>query len=231
MTSVVAASESSLGMSLHLRRRPFTRNHRSGLSSCNGARSLGRALRRALPADVRTARSRSDGRAGGARCGRAGGSRARRGRARRAVRLRAALDRPRARRYRVTGADRSPVLLDEARRRAGEGSGRSWVEADHRELAFEDASFDAALNLFSALGYRGEEGTAAPSRAPPRAAAGRGSRRGDDAPRPLMHIYQQRSWNPLPEGDLLLGSGRSTTPRARSRRCTRWSRRAATASR
>ncbi len=43
--------------------------------------------------------------------------------------------------YRVTGADRSPVLLDEARRRAGEGEWPRWVEADHRELPFDDASF------------------------------------------------------------------------------------------
>jgi ubiquinone/menaquinone biosynthesis C-methylase UbiE len=60
--------------------------------------------------------------------------------------------------YRVTGADRSPVLLDEARRRAGEGAWPRWVQADHRELPFEEASFDAAFNLFSSLGYRGEDG-------------------------------------------------------------------------
>jgi SAM-dependent methyltransferase len=60
--------------------------------------------------------------------------------------------------YRITGADRSPVLLAEARRRAGGGEWPRWVQADHRELPFEDASFDAALNLFSSLGYRGEDG-------------------------------------------------------------------------
>ena len=32
------------------------------------------------------------------------------------------------------------------------------MQADHRELPFEDGSFDAVLNLFSSLGYRGEEG-------------------------------------------------------------------------
>ena len=60
--------------------------------------------------------------------------------------------------YRVIGADRSPVLLDEARRRSGGREWPRWIQADHRELPFEDASFDAVLNLFSSLGYRGEEG-------------------------------------------------------------------------
>ena len=59
--------------------------------------------------------------------------------------------------YRVTGADRSPVLLGEARRRSG-GEWPRWVQADLRDLPFEDGSFDAVLNLFSSLGYRGEEG-------------------------------------------------------------------------
>jgi ubiquinone/menaquinone biosynthesis C-methylase UbiE len=56
--------------------------------------------------------------------------------------------------YRVTGVDRSPRLLDEARQRGG---GPELVRADYRELPFADASFDAALNLFSSLGYLGDE--------------------------------------------------------------------------
>ena len=59
--------------------------------------------------------------------------------------------------YRVTGVDRSAVLLEEARSRAG---GERWpkvVQADYRELPFPDASFDAALNLFTSLGYLGDE--------------------------------------------------------------------------
>jgi ubiquinone/menaquinone biosynthesis C-methylase UbiE len=58
---------------------------------------------------------------------------------------------------RVVGVDRSQTLLDEARRRAG---GERWpklVRADYRELPFADASFDAALNLFTSLGYLGDE--------------------------------------------------------------------------
>jgi SAM-dependent methyltransferase len=59
--------------------------------------------------------------------------------------------------YRMIGADRSQVLLDEARRR---GADFELVQADYRELPFPDASFDAVLNLFSALGYTGDEGDA-----------------------------------------------------------------------
>jgi ubiquinone/menaquinone biosynthesis C-methylase UbiE len=59
--------------------------------------------------------------------------------------------------YRVTGVDRSPTLLEEARRRA---HGERWpklVRADYRELPFADASFDGAVNLFTSLGYLGDE--------------------------------------------------------------------------
>jgi SAM-dependent methyltransferase len=56
--------------------------------------------------------------------------------------------------YRVTGVDRSQVLLDEAARRGG---GPEYVRADYRELPFPDDSFDAAVNLFTSLGYLGDE--------------------------------------------------------------------------
>jgi ubiquinone/menaquinone biosynthesis C-methylase UbiE len=59
--------------------------------------------------------------------------------------------------YRVVGADRSSVLLDEARRRAGGERWPKWVQADYRELPHQDESFDLALNLFSSLGYLGDE--------------------------------------------------------------------------
>src|SRR5690242_2646461 len=58
--------------------------------------------------------------------------------------------------YRVTGVDRSPTLLAEARRRAGD-DGPTLVEADYRELPFPDERFDAALNLFTSLGFYGDE--------------------------------------------------------------------------
>ena len=59
--------------------------------------------------------------------------------------------------YKVTGVDRSTVLLDEARRRAGSERWPKFVSADYRELPFKDASFDAALNLYTSLGYLGDE--------------------------------------------------------------------------
>src|SRR4051794_9870602 len=59
--------------------------------------------------------------------------------------------------YRVVGVDRSETLLDEARRRGG---GERWpklTRADYRELPFADSGFDAAVNLFTSLGYLGDE--------------------------------------------------------------------------
>jgi len=59
--------------------------------------------------------------------------------------------------YRAVGVDRSKALLDEARRRMGHERWPKLVAADYRELPFPDESFDAALNLFSSLGYLGDE--------------------------------------------------------------------------
>jgi ubiquinone/menaquinone biosynthesis C-methylase UbiE len=60
--------------------------------------------------------------------------------------------------YRAVGVDRSPALLDEAKRRAGHERWPKLAVADYRELPFADESFDAALNMFSSLGYLGDEG-------------------------------------------------------------------------
>src|SRR4051794_26928692 len=59
--------------------------------------------------------------------------------------------------YHVTGVDRSQALIEEARRRAGGDRWPKLVRADYRELPLPDESFDAALNLFSSLGYLGDE--------------------------------------------------------------------------
>lgn len=53
----------------------------------------------------------------------------------------------------VTGVDLSPALLREARRRGEEeGIPVRWLQRDMRALGF-DGEFDAALSLFSSLGY------------------------------------------------------------------------------
>jgi ubiquinone/menaquinone biosynthesis C-methylase UbiE len=59
--------------------------------------------------------------------------------------------------YRVVGVDRSQTLLAEARRRAGDERWPELVHADYRELPFAGESFDAAINLYSSLGYLGDE--------------------------------------------------------------------------
>jgi ubiquinone/menaquinone biosynthesis C-methylase UbiE len=56
--------------------------------------------------------------------------------------------------YAVTGVDRSPVLLAEARRRAPE---LTFVEADYRRLPLPDDGFDVAVNLYTSIGYLSEE--------------------------------------------------------------------------
>jgi ubiquinone/menaquinone biosynthesis C-methylase UbiE len=59
--------------------------------------------------------------------------------------------------YRVVGVDRSEALLAEARRRSEDDARPRLVRADYRELPFADESFDAAINLFTSLGYLGDE--------------------------------------------------------------------------
>jgi ubiquinone/menaquinone biosynthesis C-methylase UbiE len=59
--------------------------------------------------------------------------------------------------YRVTGADRSAALIEEARRRSLGERWPKWAVADYRELPAPDASFDLVINLFSSLGYLGDE--------------------------------------------------------------------------
>jgi len=107
--------------------------------------------------------------------------------------------------YRVVGVDRSEALLAEARRRA---RGERWpklVRADYRELPFADGSFDAAVNLFSSLGYLGDaEDTKV------LAEIRRVLRRGARLVIEIMHRdllvlrFQESDWRLLGEGRLLL---------------------------
>jgi SAM-dependent methyltransferase len=110
--------------------------------------------------------------------------------------------------YHVTAVDRSSVQLDEGRRRAGESEWPRFVQADFRELPFEDASFDAVLNLFSSIGYRGEEGDRQML-----AEFGRVLRPGAALMIETMHrdrlmaIFQPNTWEPL-DDDALVAEAR-----------------------
>jgi ubiquinone/menaquinone biosynthesis C-methylase UbiE len=107
--------------------------------------------------------------------------------------------------YRVTGVDRSATLLGEARRRAGGERWPKWVTADYRELPLPGAAFDGAINLFSSLGYLGdEEDTRA------LAEIGRVLRPGARLVVELLHRdrlvrgFAEQDWRLLGEGRLLL---------------------------
>jgi ubiquinone/menaquinone biosynthesis C-methylase UbiE len=107
--------------------------------------------------------------------------------------------------YRVVGVDRSQALVDEARRRAGNARHPKLVRADYRELPFPDARFDAAVNLFTSLGFLGdEEDTKA------LAEIGRVLRPGGRLVIEIMHrdllvdTFVEQDWKLLGEGRLLL---------------------------
>jgi SAM-dependent methyltransferase len=107
--------------------------------------------------------------------------------------------------YRIVGADRSEGLLAEARRRAGEGEWPKWVRADHRDLPLEDGRFDAVLNLFSSLGYRGEDGDRQTLAQFLRVLRPGGRLVIESMHRDrLMSIFQPRGWDPLPDGGILV---------------------------
>jgi ubiquinone/menaquinone biosynthesis C-methylase UbiE len=105
----------------------------------------------------------------------------------------------------VVGADRSEVLLAEARRRGGAGDWPHWVQADYRELPFEDASFDCVANLFSSLGYWGDEGDRQALREFRRVLRPGGKLVVETMHRDrLMWIYTPTSWEELPDGSLMI---------------------------
>ncbi len=100
--------------------------------------------------------------------------------------------------YRVTSVDRSSVQQEEGRRRAGEGDGPEWVQADFRELPFEDERFDAVLNLFTSIGYRGEDADRKMLGEFLRVLRPGGALVMETLHRDrLMAIFQERGWEPL----------------------------------
>jgi ubiquinone/menaquinone biosynthesis C-methylase UbiE len=106
--------------------------------------------------------------------------------------------------HRVVAADRSPVQLEEAKRRAGTREWPRFVQADYRALPFEAESFDAALNLFSGIGYYGEEGDRAAF-----AEYRRVLRRGGALVLETMHrdrlmsVFREQDWEELPDGGVV----------------------------
>jgi SAM-dependent methyltransferase len=115
---------------------------------------------------------------------------------------------PLARRgHRVTGLDLSRVQLDEARRRLDElpGVDLELVQGDLRALPFGDDSFDAVLNLFTSIGYTGEEGDAQLLRELARVVRPGGRMVLETMHRDrLVTIFTPRTWVPLPDGSMFL---------------------------
>jgi ubiquinone/menaquinone biosynthesis C-methylase UbiE len=101
--------------------------------------------------------------------------------------------------------DRSEALLVEARRRAGGERWPNLTRPVYRELPFADAGFEGGLNLFTSLGYLGDEqDTRALTE------IGRVLRPGARLVIEAMHRdllvreFSQRDWRLVGEGRLLL---------------------------
>jgi ubiquinone/menaquinone biosynthesis C-methylase UbiE len=104
----------------------------------------------------------------------------------------------------VVGSDYSESQLAEARRR-GDAEWPQWVQADYRELPFSDASFDCVANLFTSLGYWGDDGDRLAIREFRRVLRPGGRLVIETMHRDrLMHIYSPKSWEELPGGGLLV---------------------------
>jgi SAM-dependent methyltransferase len=107
--------------------------------------------------------------------------------------------------YRAVGVDRSAALLAEAERRAQGDLRPRLVHADYRRLPFAEAGFDAAVCLFTSLGYLGDEEDARVL-----AEIGRVLRPGGRLVIETMHRdllvrrFSEHDWHLVGEGRLLL---------------------------
>jgi ubiquinone/menaquinone biosynthesis C-methylase UbiE len=107
--------------------------------------------------------------------------------------------------YRVTGLERSEVQLAEAERRRGDAGWPRLVRGDYRELPFEDASFDAVLNLFTSLGYLERDEDVGVLREFRRVLRPGAALVVETTHRDrLARIFAPRMWNRLPDGSLFL---------------------------
>ena len=107
---------------------------------------------------------------------------------------------------RVTGVDLSPRSLEQAREAAaGEGLAIDFVQADMRELDF-DAEFDAAVNLFTAIGYfeTDDEDRAVFERVARALRPGGGFLIDTINPLGLASRFQPRLWEELSDGIVML---------------------------
>lgn len=107
--------------------------------------------------------------------------------------------------YDVTGIDLSPIQIAEAERRRAGAATPSFLVADYRSLPFADGSFDCVLNLFTALGYLGDEGDLDVLREMRRVLRPGGTLVVDTAHRDrIVHRFRPRDWDELPDGSLVL---------------------------
>jgi ubiquinone/menaquinone biosynthesis C-methylase UbiE len=108
--------------------------------------------------------------------------------------------------YDVVGLDQSSALLEAARERAGSLDAIELVEGDFRQLPFEDGAFDAVVNLFSSIGFLGDDGDLGVLRE-----FNRVLRPGGRVVVETMHRdrlvstgLRERDWEPLPDGGVFL---------------------------
>ncbi|WP_445151483.1 class I SAM-dependent methyltransferase [Baekduia sp. Peel2402] len=102
----------------------------------------------------------------------------------------------------VTGVDRAAALLTEAKRRS---EAPTWVLGDYRELPFADGTFDTAINLYTSLGYLGDEGDTAVLAEIARVLKPGGRLVIETMHRDLLvRTFDESGWQLLGEGRLLL---------------------------